>query len=92
MSTLRFVDEIGARLSGLAEGTPIRDIEKNLKALAAGAFSRLDLVSREEFEVQRELLARARERLAALEARVAALEAGMGGKGQGPEIGDQPSE
>ncbi|MDR1462926.1 MAG: accessory factor UbiK family protein [Azoarcus sp.] len=83
MTTPRFVDEIGARLSELAAGTPIRDIEKNLRALAAGAFSRLDLVSREEFEVQRELLARACERLALLEARVATLEAGMGGKDQG---------
>ncbi|MDR2031580.1 MAG: accessory factor UbiK family protein [Azoarcus sp.] len=78
MSTLRFVDEIGARLSELAEGTPLRDIEKNLKALASGAFSRLDLVSREEFEVQCALLASACERLAALEARVAALETGTG--------------
>ncbi|MDR1662170.1 MAG: accessory factor UbiK family protein, partial [Azoarcus sp.] len=76
MGALKFVDEIGARLSELAEGTPVRDIEKNLKALAASAFSKLDLVSREEFEVQRELLAKMRERLAELEARVAALEAG----------------
>jgi BMFP domain-containing protein YqiC len=80
MTTPRFIDEIGARLSELAADTPIRDIEKNLKALAAGAFSRLDIISREEFEVQRALLARASERLAALEARVAALEAGMDGK------------
>ncbi|MDR3214213.1 MAG: accessory factor UbiK family protein [Azoarcus sp.] len=75
MTTLRFVDEIGAKLSGLAAGTPIQDLEKNLKAVVAGAFSRLDLVSREEFEVQRELLAKARTRLDELEARVVALEA-----------------
>ncbi|MDR1229297.1 MAG: accessory factor UbiK family protein [Azoarcus sp.] len=80
MTTPRLIDEIGARLSELAAGTPLRDFEKTLKALAAGAFSRLDLVSREEFEVQRELLAKARERLAGLEARVATLEAGMDGK------------
>ncbi|MDR1064066.1 MAG: accessory factor UbiK family protein [Azoarcus sp.] len=80
MTTLRLINEIGARLSELAAGTPLRDFEKNLKTLAAGAFSRLDLVSREEFEVQRALLAKALERLAGLEARVAALEAGMDGK------------
>ncbi|MDR0634803.1 MAG: accessory factor UbiK family protein [Azoarcus sp.] len=81
MTIPRFVDEIGGKLSELAAGTPLQDVEKNLKAIVAGAFSRLDLVSREEFEVQRALLARACERLAALEAKVAALEARARGEG-----------
>ena len=46
----------------------------DLKALLAGVFSRLDLVAREEFDVQREVLARTRARLAELEARLAELE------------------
>lgn len=70
MTIAQFVDEIGGKLSELAAGTPLQDVEKNLKAIVAGAFSRLDLVSREEFEVERASLAKARERLAALEARV----------------------
>ncbi|OOG26405.1 hypothetical protein B1C78_04870 [Thioalkalivibrio denitrificans] len=50
------------------------DIERNLKAGLAGALQRMELVTREEYEVQAKLLARSRERLAELEARVAALE------------------
>jgi BMFP domain-containing protein YqiC len=80
LTTPRFIDEIGARLTELVANSPARDIEKNFKAVLAGAFDRLDLVPREEFEVQRELLVKAHERLAALEARVAELEAqGRGG-------------
>ena len=75
MSTPRFLDEIGAKLSELAAQSPARDIEKNVKAMLGSAFSRLDLVTREEFDVQREVLARTREKLAALEARATELEA-----------------
>ena len=75
MTTPRILDEIGAKLSELAANSPARDIEKNLKAVVSGAFGKLDLVTREEFEVQREMLAHARLRLAELEARVAVLEA-----------------
>ncbi|GHT84018.1 hypothetical protein AGMMS49960_10800 [Betaproteobacteria bacterium] len=74
LTTPRFIDEIGSRLSELVANSPARDIEKNFKAVLAGAFDKLDLVSREEFEVQRELLVKAHERLSALEARVAELE------------------
>lgn len=80
MTTPRFLDEIGAKLSELAAHSPARDIEKNVRALLGSAFSRLDLVTREEFEVQREILAQARHRLADLEARVAALEAERSGR------------
>ena len=51
------------------------DIEKNARAVLGSAFSKLDLVSREEFEVQREVLMQTRERLILLEQRVAQLEA-----------------
>jgi len=71
----KIFDEINARLSALIAASPAKDIEKNVKAMLSGVFDRLDLVTREEFDVQGQLLARARERLVALEARVAALEA-----------------
>ena len=76
MTTPRLFDEIGARLSELAASSPAKDIEKNVKALMASGFSRLDLVTREEFEVQGALLERALDKLAELERRIAALEAG----------------
>jgi BMFP domain-containing protein YqiC len=74
MSAPRFVDEVNARLSELLSGSPARDIEKNVRALFAASLSRLDLVTREEFDVQAKVLARTREKLAALEARVERLE------------------
>ena len=51
MSTPRFLDEIGAKLSELAANSPVRDFEKNAKAMLGGAFSKLDLVTRDEFEI-----------------------------------------
>ena len=70
----KFFDEISAKLSELAEKSPAKDIEKNARALLAQGFSKLDLVTREEFDIQTQLLSRTVEKLAELEARVAALE------------------
>ena len=71
----KLLDEMSARVSALLAASPAGDVEKNLRALLASVFAKLDLVSREEFDVQREVLGRTREKLAALEARVAELEA-----------------
>ena len=73
----KFLDEISSRLSELIAASPAKDIEKNARALLASTFARLDLVTREEFDVQAAILARTREKLSALEAKVAALEAGL---------------
>ncbi len=67
-----------ARMAELLAANPARDVEKNLRALVAGALGRLDLVTREEFDVQAKLLARARTQLATLESRVAELERRLG--------------
>ena len=75
MAAPRFIDEIGSRLAELAANSPAREIEKNAKALLGSAFGKLDLVTREEFDVQREVLAHTRHKLQTLEARVAELEA-----------------
>ena len=69
-----FFDELSTRLSELLATSPARDVDKNVRALVSAALGRLDLVTREEFDVQAKLLARAREQLAALEARVTELE------------------
>jgi BMFP domain-containing protein YqiC len=68
------LEELSARISQALAATPVADIEKNLRAMLTAGLSRLDLVTREDFEVQKMLLARAQERLAALEAKLAALE------------------
>ncbi len=70
----RIIEQLGARLSSLLANSPAADVEKNARALLASFFSRLDLVSREEFDVQTRLLQRTREKLQALEARLDQLE------------------
>lgn len=74
MAGPRFLDDIGQKLSELAAHSPARDLEKNVKAMLGSTFGKLDLVTREEFDIQRELLRRALEQIAVLEQRVAALE------------------
>lgn len=69
-----WIEEVTARLAAMAAANPVKDFEKNARGLLSSAFARLDLVTREEFDVQAQVLARAREKLAALEARVAQLE------------------
>lgn len=74
----KFLDELNRRVSELIAASPARDIEKNLRALMSSSFSRLDLVTREEFDIQQEVLRRTREKLTRMEARVAELEAKLG--------------
>lgn len=69
------IDEINAKVSEILHNSPAKDIEKNIRVLLSGAFTRLDLVTRDEFDVQQEVLQRTREKLILLEARVAELEA-----------------
>jgi ubiquinone biosynthesis accessory factor UbiK len=70
----RFFDELNERITDAFRDSPAQDIEKNLKALLASGFARLDLVLREDFEIQQKLLERAQAKLAELEARIAELE------------------
>lgn len=78
------LDELSNRLADLFAASPAKDFEKNAKAMLGSMFARLDLVTREEFDVQREVLARTRAKLQALESRIAELEAAQasGGKGR----------
>ncbi len=71
----RTLDEMSARVSSLLAASPAGEVEKNLRVVLSGLFAKLDLVTREEFDVQREVLSRAREKLVVLEARLAELEA-----------------
>jgi BMFP domain-containing protein YqiC len=78
MFNSKFLDEVSSKLSELAASGPARDFEKNARALLTQGFAKLDLVTREEFDIQAELLARAQQKLAALETRVSELEAQRG--------------
>lgn len=69
------LDDLRGRIDEALRNSPAQDIEKNLRALLAAWFDRLDLVLREDFDVQKKLLERAQAKLAELEARIAELEA-----------------
>lgn len=77
MTDPRFFNEFSERIMGLLPpgvGELREDFEKNLRATLQSAFARMDLVTREEFDVQAAVLHRTREQLEALEQRIAALE------------------
>lgn len=78
MITQKILDEIGTRINQVLETSPAKDVEKNVRAMLQSFFSRMDLVSREEFDVQTEVLLRTREKLVLLENRLAELESRMG--------------
>ena len=69
------LDEWAARIGKAIEGSPAKDIEKNVKAMLQGGLMRLDLVTRQEYETQAQVLLKTREKLERLELRVAELEA-----------------
>ena len=73
----RFIDDLARRLAAAVPpgiSALRRDLEDNFKAVLQSGLTRLDLVSRQEFDVQAAVLRRTREKLEALEARLAALE------------------
>ncbi len=72
------IDDISRRVDELIASTPIEDVQKNLRALLSAWFARIDLVTREEFDVQQAVLRRTREKLSQMEARVAELERMLG--------------
>lgn len=75
MDKPNFFNDLQAKLSQVLQNSPAKDLEKNMKSMLNQGFSKLDLVTREEFDVQAQVLARTRARLEALEAQVAQLEA-----------------
>jgi hypothetical protein len=76
MSTSAFnLDQLAQKLGEVFKQSPARDLEQNLKAGLTAWLSKLELVTREEFDVQMEVLARTREKLTQLEARLRELEA-----------------
>ncbi|MDZ4142772.1 MAG: accessory factor UbiK family protein [Methylotenera sp.] len=69
------IDEISNKIKEVVKESPLDDLDKNINALLKGAFTKMELVSREEFDVQTEVLRNAREKLAMLEKKLNELEA-----------------
>ena len=75
MTRSTFFNDLQSKIGQVFENSPAKDLEKNVKAMLSQGFSRLDLVTREEFDVQTQVLAKTRAKVDALEARLAELEA-----------------
>lgn len=76
----KLIDDLNERIGAFLRNTPVGDAQKNLKAMLTQSFTKLDLVTREEFDIQAQVLARTREKLAGLEARLAEIEKRAAGK------------
>jgi BMFP domain-containing protein YqiC len=75
MEMNNFFNDMQDRINQAIENSPAKDIERNVKAMMTQGFSKLDLVTREEFDIQAQVLAKTRAKLEALELRMAELEA-----------------
>ncbi len=73
MST-QFFEDLSIKIRDIVKTTPAADVEKNVRALLQGAFTKLELVSREEFDVQTEVLRHTREKLEQMEVKLAEFE------------------
>lgn len=72
--TQRILDALPGKLTNGVKSVQ-SDLEKGLRSALLATFSKMELVTREEFDIQREVLVRTRRKLEALEAKVSALEA-----------------
>ena len=70
----KIFDEVSAKISETIANSPAKDVEKNVKSMLGSAFNRMDLVTREEFDIQQQVLIKTRTKLAELEERLARLE------------------
>lgn len=76
MQKPKLLEDLGAKMAETLSASPFKDIEKNIKSLLVANLSKLDVVTRDDFEIQVELVRRLRERLAQLEEKVARMEEG----------------
>lgn len=76
-----FFNDIQGKINQALDSAPAKDIERNVKAMVTQGFSKLDLVTREEFDIQAQVLAKTRAKLEALELRVVELESRLSAQG-----------
>ncbi len=69
------LSEISNKIREIVKDSPLPDIEKNIDALLKGMFTKMELVTREEFDVQTEVLKRTRQKLEELEKKLSEVEA-----------------
>ncbi len=74
MKNLAFLDDLSIKIREMIKVSPAGDLEKNIHALLQSMFTKMELVSREEFDIQTEVLRQTREKLNALEKQIESLE------------------
>jgi BMFP domain-containing protein YqiC len=72
------LQKLSNKIRNIIKESPISDAEDNINALLQGMFTKLELINREEFDVQTGVLKRTREKLEAMEEKLEALEAKLG--------------
>lgn len=77
MIAKQLFEDLSAKVSETIANSPAKDLEKNAKAMLGGAFNKMDLVTREEFDTQQQILIKTRIKMGELETRLAALEAAL---------------
>jgi len=71
------IQEISKKIKDIISDSPINDIEENINALLRGIFTKMDLITREEFDVQTGVLKRTREKLESIEKKLTEIEKGI---------------
>ena len=74
MDMNNFFTDLQSKINQAIDSSPAKDIEKNVKSMMTQGFSKLDLVTREEFDIQAQVLQKTRAKLEALEQRLTELE------------------
>jgi len=74
MFNSQLINDLSSKINDIIKNSPLQEVEKNINALIRGALTKMELVSREAFDVQAEVLRKAREQLATLEEKLSALE------------------
>lgn len=69
-----FLEELSIKIKELFKNSPAGDLDRNIHALIQGALTKMELISREEYDVQAEVLKHTREKLNALEKKLETLE------------------
>jgi len=68
-------EDVQKKVSDAVKDSPAKDLEKNVRGLMNQGFQKMDLITRQEFDIQVQVLAKTREKLEELEAKVEALQA-----------------
>ncbi|GAB7564281.1 hypothetical protein LG202_23200 [Methylobacillus methanolivorans] len=74
----QFFEELSNKIKEIYSSLPAEGVEHNVHALLQGAFTKLELVTREEFDIQAEILRKTRAQLADLEKQLADIEVKLG--------------